>query len=133
MVFMMFLSHGTQDLYPDFLRTVHDIAPATVSYIAIFYNVGAVIGAIFFGAMSERIGRRYSMISALGLSLLAANVMNRVDGWLMGGGVAVAATAGFLSWDFLLTIATMMFLAASLGAAWTASRLTADGQLPDMP
>ena len=25
MVFMMFLSHGTQDLYPDFLRTAHDV------------------------------------------------------------------------------------------------------------
>ncbi len=27
MTFMMFLSHGTQDLYPDFLGTVHHISP----------------------------------------------------------------------------------------------------------
>ena len=28
MTMMMFLSHGTQDLYPDFLKTVRGIAPA---------------------------------------------------------------------------------------------------------
>jgi SHS family lactate transporter-like MFS transporter len=69
MTFMMFLSHGTQDLYPDFLGTVHKIAPATVSYMAILYNIGAVCGAIIFGQLSQHIGRRYSMISAIGLSL----------------------------------------------------------------
>jgi len=26
MVFMMFLSHGTQDLYPDFLKEIHKVA-----------------------------------------------------------------------------------------------------------
>jgi SHS family lactate transporter-like MFS transporter len=70
MTFMMFLSHGTQDLYPDFLGTVHRVSPANVSYIAMLYNVGAVIGAIIFGQLSQSIGRRYSMISALGLSLV---------------------------------------------------------------
>jgi len=30
MTLMMFLSHGTQDLYPDFLKTVHHISPANV-------------------------------------------------------------------------------------------------------
>jgi SHS family lactate transporter-like MFS transporter len=90
LVFMMFLSHGTQDLYPDFLGTVHGIAPATVSYIAIFYNVGAVIGAIFFGAMSERIGRRYSMIGALGLSLLV------IPSWAFGTSVTTLAIGAFL-------------------------------------
>jgi len=31
MTFMMFLSHGTQDLYPDFLKEVHKISSAMVS------------------------------------------------------------------------------------------------------
>ena len=35
MTFMMFLSHGTQDLYPDFLGTVHNFGPAMQSYMAI--------------------------------------------------------------------------------------------------
>jgi SHS family lactate transporter-like MFS transporter len=49
MTFMMFLSHGTQDLYPDFLRSVHRLTAATISYMAILYNVGAVMGSIVFG------------------------------------------------------------------------------------
>ena len=42
MTMMMFLSHGTQDLYPDFLKIAHAIAPKTVAEVAMLYNVGAV-------------------------------------------------------------------------------------------
>jgi SHS family lactate transporter-like MFS transporter len=70
MTFMMCLSHGTQDLYPDFLGTVHHISPANVSYITMLFNVGAVLGAILFGQLSQSIGRRYSMVASLGVSLL---------------------------------------------------------------
>jgi SHS family lactate transporter-like MFS transporter len=70
MVFMMFLSHGTQDLYPDFLRNQHAVSPSMVAYIAMIYNVGAIVGAILFGEFSERYGRRFSMVGALGLTLL---------------------------------------------------------------
>jgi SHS family lactate transporter-like MFS transporter len=70
MTFMMCLSHGTQDLYPDFLGTVHRLSPATVSYITMLFNVGAVLGAILFGQLSQSIGRRYSMVASLGVSLL---------------------------------------------------------------
>src|SRR5215468_7038419 len=45
MTFMMFLSHGTQDLYPDFLKEVHKIPAPTVANVAMLYNVGAVVGA----------------------------------------------------------------------------------------
>src|SRR5436190_9368364 len=34
MTFMMFLSHGTQDLYPDFLKHEHHIAATTVPWVA---------------------------------------------------------------------------------------------------
>src|SRR5260370_38700431 len=69
MPLMMFLSHGTQDLYPDFLKVQHKFAPSIVSYVPMFYNVAAILGAVIFGYYSERIGRRYSMLAALGLSL----------------------------------------------------------------
>src|SRR5579872_3649203 len=62
MIFMMFLSHGTQDLYPDFLRNQHAVSPSMVAYIAMIYNVGAIVGAIIFGEFSERYGRRFSMV-----------------------------------------------------------------------
>jgi len=69
MTLMMFLSHGTQDLYPDFLKSAHGFSSATVSNIAIIYNIGAILGAIVFGYFSERLGRRWSMIAALVLAL----------------------------------------------------------------
>src|SRR5262249_25671132 len=80
--FMMFLSHGTQDLYPDFLKEVHRISAVHVSDIAIAYNIGAVIGAIVFGFVSQAIGRRYGMICALAVSLLAIPL------WAFGSGAA---------------------------------------------
>ena len=90
MVFMMFLSHGTQDLYPDFLGTQHGIAPATVAYIAMFYNVGAIVGAIAFGALSERFGRRFSMVGALGLALAMIPL------WAFSSSLAMLAAGAFL-------------------------------------
>jgi SHS family lactate transporter-like MFS transporter len=90
MTFMMFLSHGTQDLYPDFLGTVHKVAPATRSDIALLYNIGAIVGAVIFGQLSEKIGRRRSMIAALLLSLAV------IPFWAFGGSVLVLTVAAFL-------------------------------------
>src|SRR5258706_6149423 len=56
MTFMMFLSHGTQDLYPDFLEEVLKLFAATVANISIFYNCGSIIGAILFGHFSSVAG-----------------------------------------------------------------------------
>jgi SHS family lactate transporter-like MFS transporter len=51
------------------MGAVHRISPANVTNIAMIYNVGAVLGAIIFGELSQRIGRRYSMITSLVVSL----------------------------------------------------------------
>ena len=53
MTFMMFLSHGTQDLYPDFLQSQHHVGVAVVSYIVILGNIGALLGGIIFGAVLQ--------------------------------------------------------------------------------
>ena len=90
MFLMNCLSHGTQDLYPDFLKHAHSVAQNTVTYITMFYNVGAVAGAVFFGILSERIGRRYSMLMALGLTLLV------IPPWAFGGTLAMLAIGAFL-------------------------------------
>jgi SHS family lactate transporter-like MFS transporter len=63
-----FMSHGTQDNYPTFLQVQRHFRPDTVSDIAIIYNLGALLGGIVFGALSQRIGRRRAIIYA---SLLA--------------------------------------------------------------
>ena len=90
MTLMMFLSHGTQDLYPDFLKSARGFTPAVVSYIAILFNIGAVLGAITFGYVSERLGRRRSMIAALAVSLAV------IPAWAFGGSLAVLAIGAFV-------------------------------------
>jgi MFS transporter, SHS family, lactate transporter len=65
-----FFSHGTQDLYPTFLEVQHGFSPHEVGLIAVIYNVGAIVGGLSFGAMSERFGRRRIIIIAALLSLL---------------------------------------------------------------
>jgi MFS transporter, SHS family, lactate transporter len=65
-----FFSHGTQDLYPTFLQVQHGFAPHEVGLIAIVYNIGAIIGGISFGALSEHVGRRRVIIIAAVLSLV---------------------------------------------------------------
>ena len=64
-----FFSHGTQDLYPTFLQVQHGFSPHEVGLIAVIYNIGAIIGGISFGSMSERFGRRRIVIIAALLSL----------------------------------------------------------------
>jgi SHS family lactate transporter-like MFS transporter len=90
MTFMMFLSHGTQDLYPDFLKHSRGIAATTVPYVAILYNVGAVVGAIIFGHFSQRMGRRYAMIASLGVCVIVMPM------WAFGGSLFVLCVGAFL-------------------------------------
>jgi SHS family lactate transporter-like MFS transporter len=90
MTCMMFLSHGTQDLYPDFLKSSHGFTPAAVSYTAIIYNIGAVLGSILFGYFSEHLGRRRAMISALALSLLM------IPAWAFGISPLMLIAGAFL-------------------------------------
>jgi len=90
MTFMVFLSHGTQDLYPDFLHEVHGVAQAVRANIAIIYNVGAVLGAIVFGHFSQRFGRRKSMMAALVLALLVIPL------WAFSSSLALLTAGAFL-------------------------------------
>jgi SHS family lactate transporter-like MFS transporter len=69
MTAFMAFSHGTQDLYPTFLKVDHGIRGVALSTIAIVGNVGAVFGGIWFGTYSERVGRRRAIITAARLSI----------------------------------------------------------------
>jgi len=59
-----FFSHGTQDMYPTFLRVQHKFDSHTVQMIAICLNVGAIVGGLSIGGLSERIGRRNAITIA---------------------------------------------------------------------
>jgi len=57
MMFFNLFSHGTQDLYPVFLQKQHGFDHHTVSLVLIVANLGAIAGGLFFGYISEKIGR----------------------------------------------------------------------------
>lgn len=88
---MLCLSHGTQDLYPDFLKSLGGIADHTIGgmkilyALPVLYNVAAILGALLFGALSERIGRRYSITIALLLCLVS------IPPWAFGKTVVALA------------------------------------------
>lgn len=63
------MSHGTQDIYPTFLKKGLDFSPNTAIYVAILYNVGAMIGGTILGGLSERLGRRRTIMLAAALGL----------------------------------------------------------------
>jgi len=71
MMMMNFASHGTQDMYPTFLKEQRGFSPRQVATIAVIYNIGALIGGIAFGLFSDRLGRRRGMMLALSLAIIA--------------------------------------------------------------
>src|SRR5437762_7258419 len=64
-----FFSHGTQDLYPTFLREQHHFDAATVSTITVILNLGAIVGGLFFASLSQSFGRRRTVIMVALLAL----------------------------------------------------------------
>jgi len=83
-------SHGTQDLYPTFLQKNLQFTPKTVSLIAIVYNIGALLGGILFGSLSERIGRRRAILIAAVLTIPIIPL------WAYSKTVPLLALGGFL-------------------------------------
>ena len=63
-------SHGTQDLYPTFLRVQHGFSVHQVATIAIIFNIGAILGCLAGGTLSQKIGRRREIILAATLAVL---------------------------------------------------------------
>ncbi len=85
-----FFSHGTQDLFPTFLKKQHKFSAGMVTLISVIANFGALIGGITFGALSERIGRRKAILIS---SLLVLPVTPLI---LFGQAPALLAVAAFL-------------------------------------
>jgi MFS transporter, SHS family, lactate transporter len=84
-----FFSHGTQDLYPTFLRTQMKFEPHIVSTIAVIFNIGAILGGIFFATLSQRIGRGRAIMLAALLAIPA------IPFWAYGGTWIVLALGAF--------------------------------------
>src|SRR6185503_1969966 len=65
MTMMNFISHGTQDMYPTFLQRDWNFTPGKRAALTAFSMVGAIIGGLCFGHLSDKIGRRRSITGAL--------------------------------------------------------------------
>lgn len=63
------LSHGSQDFYPNFLRIQIGLAPALASYVTVIGSLGAIVGGLTFGSLSQIIGRRRAMMISASLVL----------------------------------------------------------------
>ncbi len=82
-----FFSHGTQDLYPTFLKVQHQFDAHTISVIAISYNIAAMAGGICFGLLSEKIGRKKAIMLAAFLALPVLPLWAFSSGsWMIGLG-----------------------------------------------
>ena len=90
MAAMNFSSHGTQDLYPTFLKTTWHFTPKRVSWITMTMQVGAVVGGIAFGLISDKIGRRRAMVLAFFLAILMIPL------WAFSPSLTLLVTGAFL-------------------------------------
>jgi SHS family lactate transporter-like MFS transporter len=63
------MSHGTQDIYPTFLKEGLHFSSNTALTVAIIYNIGALIGGSIVGTASQHIGRRRAIVFAAALAL----------------------------------------------------------------
>lgn len=86
-----FFSHGSQDAYPGlFLKVQHHFDTHLGSFMTAVANIGAIFGGLFFGSMSEIIGRRRAIMIAALLALPA------LPFWAFGSTPVILAAGAFL-------------------------------------
>jgi MFS transporter, SHS family, lactate transporter len=90
MMFFNLFSHGTQDLYPVFLQKQHQFDHHTVSLVLIVANLGAIVGGLFFGYISEKIGR----VNAITIAALLA--LPVIPLWAYGSTAVLLAIGAFV-------------------------------------
>ena len=70
------MSHGTQDLYPNFLKATDHagaaLSASAAAWIPVVYTIGATVGGVLFGPLSSKCGRRYTIAfcALLGLPIV---------------------------------------------------------------
>jgi len=85
-----FMSHGSHDLYPTFLREQHHFDPGTTSLLAIIANIGAIAGGTLFGGLSQAWGRKRAIISSSLIGILVVPL------WAFAPSTALLAVGAFL-------------------------------------
>jgi MFS transporter, SHS family, lactate transporter len=63
MAMVAFIAHGTQDMYPTFLQHGRMYSARLTADITIISMVGALLGGLAFGSLSDRLGRKRTMVT----------------------------------------------------------------------
>src|SRR2546421_51826 len=87
---MNFVSHGTQDMYPTFLERYWGFSSSQRLTVTGISMIGAITGGILFGLLSDRIGRRRSMILSLVWAIAAVPL------WAFAPSLALLIVGAFL-------------------------------------
>lgn len=86
---MNLISHGTQDLYPTFLQKQQHYGAHETAIVTMISMLGAILGGLLFGSLSDKWGRKRMMAVAmvLGIALIPL--------WLHEGSMAIIAAGAF--------------------------------------
>ncbi|MGA2213703.1 MAG: MFS transporter [Bryobacteraceae bacterium] len=85
-----FISHGTQDLYPTFLERQRHFGTGATALISFISVLGAVAGGLICGRLSDRLGRRRTMVTALLLGVAVIPL------WVFAPNMALIMLGAFL-------------------------------------
>ncbi|MDP9172450.1 MAG: MFS transporter [Planctomycetota bacterium] len=90
MTMMNLSSHGTQDLYPTFLQRIWHFDVKMKAALTAFSMVGAILGGLFFGRLSDSIGRKPAMALAFVGALFA------IPAWALAPRLWLLVTGAFV-------------------------------------
>ena len=90
MLMMNLASHGTQDIFPTYLETFRHYSPRPKAGIVAVSNVGAIVGGVLVGLLSDKIGRRKAMVGSLLLAMAA------VPFWAFAPNLGVLLVGAFM-------------------------------------
>ncbi len=90
MTMMLFASHGTQDMYPTFLQRQWHFGPSQRATITAISGIGAIIGGIVLGHLSDKWGRRRAIVLAFVLGSLVIPL------WAYAPNATLLVTGAFL-------------------------------------
>lgn len=85
-----YMSHGTQDLYATFLQKQRGFGVSQTSITSIINAIGAICGGTVIGFMSQRWGRRRSIILSTVCGMLLIPI------WIFAPGAGLLIVGGFL-------------------------------------
>src|SRR5438094_110005 len=89
LTFMGFCGHGTQDMYPTFLKTQSGFSAQGAAVMTMIANLGALVGGVLVAFTSDRFGRRRSIACSLAHAVLVIPL------WVFSPTIALLAVGAF--------------------------------------